>query len=101
MLKVRIIPVMLWDTHGLVKGKQFNSQRRVGSVIPATKIYNSRDVDELILVDIRASQNGNSPRFEEVVQISSECLRIPSAELARARYLLPFRADRHLDRSDP
>ena len=73
MLKVRIIPVMLWDTHGLVKGKQFNSQRRVGSVIPATKIYNSRDVDELILVDIRASQNGNSPRFEVVVQISSEC----------------------------
>lgn len=73
MLKIRIIPVMLWDTHGLVKGKQFNPQRRVGSVIPATKIYNSRDVDELILVDIRASQNGNPPRFEEVVQISSEC----------------------------
>ena len=73
MLKYRIIPVMLWDTHGLVKGKQFNSQRRVGSVIPATKIYNSRDVDELILVDIRASQNGKSPRFDEVIQISSEC----------------------------
>jgi cyclase len=73
MLKIRIIPVMLWDTHGLVKGKQFNPQRRVGSVIPATKIYNSRDVDELILVDIQASQNGNPPRFEEVAQISSEC----------------------------
>ena len=73
MLKIRIIPVMLWDTHGLVKGKQFNPQRRVGSVIPATKIYNSRDVDELILVDVQASQNGNTPRFEEVSQISSEC----------------------------
>jgi cyclase len=64
---------MLWDTHGLVKGKQFNPQRRVGSVIPATKIYNSRDVDELIIVDIRASQNGKSPRFDELIQISSEC----------------------------
>ena len=73
MLKIRIIPVMLWDTHGLVKGKQFNPQRRVGSVIPATKIYNSRDVDELILVDIRASRTGSPPRFEEVSQISSEC----------------------------
>ena len=73
MLKIRIIPVMLWDTHGLVKGKQFNPQRRVGSVIPATKIYNSRDVDELILVDIQASQNGEAPRFEEVSQIASEC----------------------------
>jgi cyclase len=73
MLKFRIIPVMLWEHHGLVKGKQFNPDRRVGSVIPTVKIYNARDVDELFLVDIRASKDNSDPRFEDIKRISAEC----------------------------
>jgi cyclase len=64
---------MLWEHHGLVKGKQFNPDRRVGSVIPTVKIYNARDVDELILVDIRASKDSSVPRFEDIERISAEC----------------------------
>ena len=55
MLKVRVIPTLLWKGLGLVKGVAFNSWRRVGTVLPALKVYNSRDVDELVLVDISAS----------------------------------------------
>ena len=38
-----------------MKGKSFDSWRRVGTVLPAVNVYNSRNVDELILVDIEAS----------------------------------------------
>lgn len=54
MLKARIIPTLLLTRLGLVKGVGFNSWRKVGSVLPAIKIYNQREVDELILLDIEA-----------------------------------------------
>lgn len=73
MLKVRIIPTLLWKNYGLVKGVGFNSWRRVGPVLPAIKVYNSRDVDELVLVDITASQSGEAPDHESVADFSDEC----------------------------
>jgi cyclase len=73
MLKVRIIPTLLWKDFGLVKGVGFDSWRRVGSVLPAIKLYNSRDVDELILVDITASSNGSAPDHEAVQDFSANC----------------------------
>ena len=50
MLKVRVIPTLLYKSVGLVKGVGFNSWRRVDTVLPAIKVYNMREVDELILV---------------------------------------------------
>ena len=47
MLKVRVIPTLLWKNLGLVKGTGFDSWRRVGPVLPAIKVYNQREVDEL------------------------------------------------------
>jgi cyclase len=73
MLKVRIIPTLLWKDFGLVKGIGFQSWRRVGTVLPAIKVYNSRDVDELILVDITASRNGAGPDADSVADFSGEC----------------------------
>lgn len=73
MLKVRVIPTLLWKGFGLVKGVSFNSWRRVGSVLPALKVYNSRDVDELVLVDIVASLEGHGPDCESVADFSDEC----------------------------
>ena len=73
MLKVRIIPTLLWKNFGLVKGVEFDSWRRVGPVLPAIKVYNSRDVDELILVDILASQEGKMPDHESISDFSEEC----------------------------
>ena len=73
MLKVRIIPTLLRKDLGLVKGAGFHSWRRVGTVLPAIKVYNSRDVDELILVDIMASQLGTSPDVDSIADFSQEC----------------------------
>ncbi len=46
MLKVRVIPTLLYKSVGLVKGVGFNSWRRVDTVLPAIKVYNMREVDE-------------------------------------------------------
>lgn len=73
MLKVRVIPTLLWKDFGLVKGIGFDSWRRVGSVLPAIKVYNSRDVDELIVVDITASHQEHAPDHDSVADFAEEC----------------------------
>ena len=73
MLKTRVIPTLLWTNLGLVKGASVDSWRRVGPVLPAIKVYNSRDVDELILLDITASSEGREPDHDSVGDFSDEC----------------------------
>lgn len=73
MLKVRVIPTLLWKNFGLVKGVGFDSWRRIGPVIPAIKVYNTRDVDELVLVDITASRESALPDYESIHDFSNEC----------------------------
>lgn len=73
MLKVRVIPTLLWKGFGLVKGAGFNSWRRVGSVMPALKVYNARDVDELVLLDITATEEARAPDSDSVSDFAEEC----------------------------
>ena len=73
MLKVRVIPTLLWKQFGLVKGVGFDSWRRVGPVLPAIKVYNQREVDELILVDIVAHQSDDDPDFESIDEFGQDC----------------------------
>ena len=73
MLKVRVIPTLLYKSVGLVKGVGFNSWRRVDTVLPAIKVYNMREVDELILVDIEATKEGRDPDYESIRDFSREC----------------------------
>lgn len=72
MLKTRVIPTLLWKDNGLVKGKSFDSWRRVGTVLPAIKVYNTREVDELILVDITATEENRDFNYEEIEEFTSE-----------------------------
>lgn len=73
MLKVRVIPTLLWKQFGLVKGVGFDSWRRVGPVLPAIKVYNQREVDELILVDIVAHRSDEDPDVESVNEYGQDC----------------------------
>jgi len=73
MLKVRVIPTLLWKGAGLVKGIGFDSSRRIGAVLPAIKVYCMREVDELILLDIVATEDGRPPDYESIEEFSSEC----------------------------
>jgi cyclase len=73
MLKVRVIPTLLWNNFGLVKGVAFDSWRRVGPVLPAIKVYNQREVDELILLDTIAHLSSEDPDFESIAEFGQDC----------------------------
>lgn len=73
MLKTRVIPTLLLKDVGLVKGVGFDSWRRVDTVMPAVKVYNMREVDELILLDITASEQNREPDYDLVKDVSEEC----------------------------
>ena len=73
MLKVRVIPTLLFKNLGLVKGQSFNSWRRVGTALQSVRVYNLRDVDELIFLDITATCENRPPDLETVQEIAQEC----------------------------
>ena len=73
MLKTRIIPTLLIKNFGLVKGVGFDSWRHIGAILPAVKVYNRRQVDELIVLNISARSAGQGPDFDEVHNFASEC----------------------------
>ena len=71
--KIRIMPTLLFKEMGLVKGIAFDSWRRVGSAMQAVKVYNLREVDELVFLDITATRDGCSPDFETIDDLADEC----------------------------
>ena len=74
MLKVRVITTMLWNGTTLVKGNKFNNSRRAGSPITTIKIYNSRDVDEILFFDIVSSGNKkNKIDIDFYKELTDEC----------------------------
>ena len=73
MLKLRIIPLLLVDGPNLVKGAEFDNWRRVGTLVPALNVHNSRDVDELLLVDAGASRRGVSFNLNILRQARGRC----------------------------
>ena len=73
MLKTRVIPVLLLRNKGLVKTIKFDKSQYVGDPINAVKIFNDKDVDELIFLDIDASKEHRRPDFEYIKCIASEC----------------------------
>ncbi len=71
MLKTRVIPVLLTKQMGLVKGRNFDSWRRVGPLMPAVRVYDLRDVDELVLLDVEATSLGRTIKESLVSQVAS------------------------------
>ena len=73
MLKHRVMPTLLFKEIGLVKGFGFDSWRRVGPAMPAVKVYNMRQVDELVFLDIAATPSGGRPDFHQIDELADEC----------------------------
>ena len=69
----RIIPCLLLDGTGLVKGQKFKDYKYVGDPINAVNIFNSKEVDELAFLDIRASSQGRVIDRSLVEKIADEC----------------------------
>ena len=76
MLRPRIIPCLLIHKNGLVKTQAFKSQRYIGDPINAVKIFNEKEADELLLLDIDATVNKVEPNYALIAKLAAEC-RMP------------------------
>lgn len=73
MLKHRVIPCLLLKNGGLVKTKKFQDPKYVGDPINVIRIFNDKEVDELIVLDIEASKAKREPNYELIEQFAGEC----------------------------
>ena len=73
MLKLRIIPCLLFKDWGIVKSVQFDELRRVGDPTTCARVFNQRNADELIFLDIMANRDGKTLNFEVIEEIADEC----------------------------
>jgi len=76
MLHPRVIPCLLVKNKGLVKTVRFGDPKYVGDPINAVKIFNEKEVDELIVLDIDATAENREPDYKMVENLAAEC-RMP------------------------
>lgn len=73
MLKHRIIPCLLLRNGGLVKTMKFTNPKYVGDPINAIRIFNEKEVDELMVLDITATKECREPNYAMIEQFAGEC----------------------------
>lgn len=73
MIKTRVIPCLLLQNRGLVKTRRFKEPKYLGDPVNIVKIFNEKEVDELILLDINATVEKRKPYYELIADIASEC----------------------------
>lgn len=76
MLRPRIIPCLLIHKGGLVKTQAFKLPKYVGDPINAVRIFNEKEVDELMVLDIDATVNQVEPNYALIAKLAAEC-RMP------------------------
>ncbi|MCP4378056.1 MAG: glycosyl amidation-associated protein WbuZ [bacterium] len=73
MLKTRVMPCLLLRGSGLVKTIRFKDPKYIGDPINTVRIYNEKEVDELIFLDITATPERKAPPLQIISDIASEC----------------------------
>ena len=73
MLNSRVIPCLLLQNEGLIKTLKFAKPKYIGDPINAIRIFNDKEVDELIVLDIDASKDERDPNFTLIEKFASEC----------------------------
>jgi cyclase len=73
MLSTRLMPCLLMSNGALVKTVRFKNPTYVGDPINAIRIFNQKEVDELILLDIEATTSGRGIDYETIEKVVSEC----------------------------
>jgi cyclase len=73
MLKTRVIPTLLLKNSVLVKSVQFATYRPIGLPRQAVRVYDMREVDEMVILDIEARLEDREPRFAMVADLAEEC----------------------------
>lgn len=73
MLKTRVIPVLLLSERRCVKTRRFKEPTYLGDAKNILKIFNDKEVDELVILDIMASRQGRGPDFHYLKELTVEC----------------------------
>jgi cyclase len=73
MLSNRVIPTLLLQDGGLVKTRKFKNPKYVGDPVNTIRIFNEKEVDELVVLDIQASKQGREPNYALINEIAGEC----------------------------
>jgi cyclase len=73
MLKFRLIPALLINNTGLVKTTQFKDPKYIGDPINVIRIFNDKEVDELMVLDIAASKEKRDPNYNLIKELAGEC----------------------------
>jgi imidazole glycerol-phosphate synthase subunit HisF len=73
MIRPRVIPALLLQGQGLVKTVKFKNPTYLGDPINIVRIFNEKEVDELIFLDITATNESRPPAFKVLANITSEC----------------------------
>ena len=73
MRRIRVIPALLMENGGLVKTTTFSNPKYVGDPINTVKIFNEKEVDEIVLLDIGASKKSTPPDIHKISEIADEC----------------------------
>jgi cyclase len=73
MYRPRVIPILLLSGPKLIKTYKFKNPSYVGDPINAIKIFNEKEVDELIILDIDASKKNTGPNYKLIEKVASEC----------------------------
>ena len=76
MIFPRIIPCLLLSDGGLVKTQKFSGKKYVGDPINAIRIFNEKECDELLVLDIDATATGQEPDYQKIKKYAAEC-RMP------------------------
>lgn len=73
VLKHRIIATLLWNGQTLVKGVGFDAWRSVGHPLQAINVFQMREVDEILFLDITATREGRPPDFRLIETLAEHC----------------------------
>lgn len=73
MLQTRIIPCLLLKDDSLVKTVNFKKPGYIGDPVNTARIFNELEVDELVLLDISATNNNRKPNFKILAELANEC----------------------------
>ena len=72
MKRIRVIPTLLIKNGGLVKSIKFKNHKYVGDPINAVKIFNEKEVDEIVILDISVTAEKREPDFKRIAELTSE-----------------------------
>src|SRR5947207_2508732 len=72
MLRPRVIPVLLMKGRGLYKTRRFKEPTYVGDPVNTLRIFNDKEVDEIVVLDIGATPDGKAPAIDMIEEMATE-----------------------------